>query len=214
MKQPSDYDPVHRRLSSAVVKPLLRIRDGLDSKTEAFFTGIYEDLYLVQPGDLVVGMDGDFNCALWRGPEAVLNQRVCKVSPDERLYCKQFLSYALSGYLRAINGATSSVTVKHLSSRTVQEIPLPLPPRAEQDKIVALTAPVLGDPTTRIYGSKLVGMLIIHSNIARVRRHRDNNHPPPGQTPAAQEEVPYNESCRADAEHAPPSRPRWPRVQG
>ncbi len=45
--------------------------------------------------------------------------------------------YSLPAYLRAINGATSSVTVKHLSSRTVQEIPLPLPPRSEQDRIVA-----------------------------------------------------------------------------
>jgi type I restriction enzyme S subunit len=118
-------------------KPLLRIRDVLSTETEAFYKGEYDGLYLVQPGELVVGMDGDFNCALWKGPEAVLNQRVCKVSPDERFYSKHFLTYAFPGYLRAINGATSSVTVKHLSSRTVQSIPLPLPSRQEQDRVVA-----------------------------------------------------------------------------
>lgn len=36
-----------------------------------------------------------------------------------------------------INQATSSVTVKHLSSRTLNELPLPLPPLAEQRRIVA-----------------------------------------------------------------------------
>ena len=40
-------------------------------------------------------------------------------------------------YLNAINQETSSVTVKHLSSRTIEEIPLPFPPLPEQRRIVA-----------------------------------------------------------------------------
>jgi len=71
------------------------------------------------------------------GPQAVLNQRVCKVTPDERFYDRLLLSYAIPGYLRAINAETSSITVKHLSSRTVEDIPLPLPPLPEQHRIVA-----------------------------------------------------------------------------
>lgn len=63
--------------------PLLRIRDILTDRTEARFDGEYDPRYLVNTGDLVVGMDGDFNCALWRGSEALLNQRVCRIEPDE-----------------------------------------------------------------------------------------------------------------------------------
>ena len=82
-------------------------------------------------------MDGDFRAARWSGEDAVLNQRVCKiVVRDETLYSKDFLSHVLQGYLDAINAHTSSVTVKHLSSRTIQEIPLPLPPLSEQRRIV------------------------------------------------------------------------------
>jgi type I restriction enzyme, S subunit len=81
-------------------------------------------------------MDGDFNCALWRGRPALLNQRVCKVTPDESTYLKRFLAYVLPGYLAAINAYTHSVTVKHLSSRTIADIPLPHPPLAEQRRIV------------------------------------------------------------------------------
>jgi type I restriction enzyme S subunit len=99
--------------------PLLRIRDVGRSETEANYVGEFDARYLVEPGSIVVGMDGDFRVARWAGPVALLNQRVCKVSVrDETLYDAGFLFYALPGYLDAIHTRTSSVTVKHLSSRS------------------------------------------------------------------------------------------------
>jgi type I restriction enzyme S subunit len=83
-------------------------------------------------------MDGDFRAARWNGPPALLNQRVCTIKiRDEGSYDEGFLLYALPGYLNAIHDWTSSTTVKHLSSETIKEIPLPLPPLAEQRRIVA-----------------------------------------------------------------------------
>lgn len=117
--------------------PLIRIRDVGSSASETFYSGDYDERYVVRAGDLLVGMDGDFNCARWRGPRSLLNQRVCKITVDESLYLPRFLDYVLPGYLKAINDATSSITVKHLSSRTIQDIPLPLPPMDEQREIVA-----------------------------------------------------------------------------
>lgn len=118
-------------------KPLLRIRDIGETSTEKNFAGEYEERYLVTSGDLVVGMDGDFVCDLWKGPEALLNQRVCKITPDESIYNKKFLYYVLQPYLDAIHARTSATTVKHLSSTDVKEIPLPSPPINEQERIVA-----------------------------------------------------------------------------
>lgn len=117
--------------------PLLRIRDVGRSSTDAFYNGPFEAEYLITRGDIVVGMDGDFRVARWAGADAVLNQRVCKISVRDDFYSPAFLTYVLQGYLDEINKHTSSVTVKHLSSRTVQEIPLPLPPWNEQRRIVA-----------------------------------------------------------------------------
>ena len=118
--------------------PLLRIRDVGRPDTSTTYAGEYDPTYLVEPGSIVIGMDGDFRIALWTGRPALLNQRVCKVSVrDPDLYEPGLLLYALPGYLDAVNALTSSVTVKHLSSRTVQDIPLPLPPLNEQRRIVA-----------------------------------------------------------------------------
>ncbi len=117
--------------------PLIRIRDVGSDGSETSYIGEYEDRYLVHKGDLLVGMDGDFNCARWRAAPGLLNQRVCKVTIDPLVYQPRLLDYVLPAYLRAINEATSSVTVKHLSSRSIEDIPLPLPPMDEQRRIVA-----------------------------------------------------------------------------
>ena len=117
--------------------PLIRIRDVGRPASETFYSGDYDERYVVNEGDMLVGMDGDFACARWRGPRSLLNQRVCKITIDASLYLPRFLDYVLPGYLKAINDSTSSITVKHLSSRTIQDIPLPLPPMNEQREIVA-----------------------------------------------------------------------------
>lgn len=118
--------------------PLLRIRDVGKAATDVRFVGDFDPAYLIRSGDQVIGMDGEFRTARWTGADALLNQRVCKVDVrDPSQYDRDFLLYALPGYLSAINQQTSAITVKHLSSRTVADIPLPLPPLAEQRRIVA-----------------------------------------------------------------------------
>ncbi len=117
--------------------PLIRIRDVVRGETETYYTGEYDDRYLVHRGELVVGMDGDFNSALWAGRTSLLNQRVCKLTPKDDRVSVEYIAYALPGYLKVINQHTSSITVKHLSSRTVAQIPLPVPPRDVQDALVS-----------------------------------------------------------------------------
>ncbi len=117
--------------------PLIRIRDVGRSETSVHYSGDYEPRHIVEPGDLVIGMDGDFRIARWTGGQALLNQRVCRLRiVDASQYSDRFLEVVLQPYLDEIHKVTSSVTVKHLSSRTVQQLPIPLPPRAEQDRIV------------------------------------------------------------------------------
>lgn len=116
---------------------LIRIRDLENSTNKTFYTGDYSTEYLVKKGDLLIGMDGNFGCYEWTGEEALLNQRVCKIKPDENYLLKRFLFYGVNGYLKTIQDATSSVTVSHLSSRDILKIPFPLPPLNEQRRIVA-----------------------------------------------------------------------------
>jgi type I restriction enzyme S subunit len=125
--------------------PLIRIRDIFNKITEHCYDGNYQDEFLVKKDDILIGMDGDFKIAIWKGEKGLLNQRVCRISLTTNLYNRKFLILCLQPYLDAINAETSSVTVKHLSSRTVEEIPLPLPPLAEQHRIVAKIEELFSD---------------------------------------------------------------------
>jgi type I restriction enzyme S subunit len=116
--------------------PLIRIRDISGHETEHRYTGEYEETYVINHGDILVGMDGDFVAARWRGKKALLNQRVCKLTIQNEHIDEYFFFVCLQPYLNAINAETSSVTVKHLSSRTIEAIPIPLPALNEQHRIV------------------------------------------------------------------------------
>lgn len=117
--------------------PLIRIRDVTTGSTNTRYDGPITEGYWVERGDFLVGMDGDFNVRRWTVDRGLLNQRVCKITTLPDAYSTQFLEYVLPAYLKLINDMTSSVTVKHLSSRTLLDVPLPLPPLVEQHRIVA-----------------------------------------------------------------------------
>ncbi|MFZ1517273.1 MAG: restriction endonuclease subunit S [Ignavibacteriaceae bacterium] len=117
--------------------PLIRIRDIDGLKTVDKFRGKYNEDFVVKKGDILIGMDGDFKVARWKGENALLNQRVCRIIPDLKKYNDKFLVLCLQPFLDAIHAETSSVTVKHISSKTIEEIPLPLPSRKEQQAIVS-----------------------------------------------------------------------------
>ena len=52
--------------------PLIRIRDILKTSTDSKFTGEVPAGYWVEPGDIVIGMDGDFNLSPAVEPGPVL----------------------------------------------------------------------------------------------------------------------------------------------
>ena len=120
-------------------KPLIRIRslkEGIE--TETFFDGIYDDKYLVNACDLLIGMDGEFGCYEWKGPASLLNQRVCRLQGFDAKLLPKFLFYGVNSYLKAIEDVTGFTTVKHLSSKQILNIKVPLPPLPEQHRIVAI----------------------------------------------------------------------------
>ena len=60
--------------------PLVRIRDVKRGYSETYYSGDYSEEYLITSGDLLIGMDGEFNIARWKSDRALLNQRVCKLT--------------------------------------------------------------------------------------------------------------------------------------
>lgn len=117
--------------------PLIRIRDVGKAGTETYYLGEYEPEYIVKKGDILIGMDGEFRCRKWIGRDALLNQRVCRLITNSEFVDFEFFFKLIQPYLDAVAQVTSSVTVAHLSSKTVSDLEFPFPPKAEQSRIVS-----------------------------------------------------------------------------
>ena len=115
--------------------PLIRIRDIKRGYSLTYTSEICSDEFFVEDGDMLIGMDGDFNIGEWKGGHALLNQRVCKLIPSEKILAK-FIFYFIPEALQRINDKTAFSTVKHLSSKQVNAILLPNLPLSEQQSIV------------------------------------------------------------------------------
>lgn len=115
-------------------KPLVRIRDVVRGYTETYTSETCADGYVVTRGDILIGMDGEFNIAKWRSDSAFLNQRVCKITPQGDID-EDYLLYYLLQALKAVEDKTSYVTVKHLSAKVLESIEIPLIGLQEQKEI-------------------------------------------------------------------------------
>lgn len=108
-------------------KPIIRIRNVPTSSTEDFTEEIAADKYIVNTGDFVVGMDGEFHMNHWCGPSAYLVQRVCRIrAKDERL--SAYLAHALYAPIKHFEAILVGATVGHLGAKHLNSIDVMLPP--------------------------------------------------------------------------------------
>jgi type I restriction enzyme M protein len=116
--------------------PVIRIRDIKPSYTNTKYKGDYSDDFIVENGDLLIGMDGEFNATLWKGGRALLNQRVCRLLNFNGAI-KEYVFRVIQEKLKEIEEKTYAVTVKHISSKQILSIEIPLPPLHIQEEIVS-----------------------------------------------------------------------------
>ena len=116
--------------------PLVRIRDVVESNVETYYLGDILPMYLIKKGDVLIGMDGDFHLAKWKGQDALLNQRVLKLDvydPDKLDI--EFIYYWLQPYVKKINELTAATTVKHLSTKDLRKAKGEVPSSTVQRRI-------------------------------------------------------------------------------
>lgn len=118
--------------------PLIRIRDVKPAKASTYYSGEIREEYRIKKGDILVGMDGEFNLGRWDDRDGLLNQRVLKISGKNGCSIDGYLFHYMGPVFKKIEKETAGGSVKHLSAKVINNILVPIPSLSEQQRIVSI----------------------------------------------------------------------------
>jgi len=107
-------------------QPLIRIRDLAKESPGVWTSEEHAKGYKVRPGDVVVGMDGEFRAYLWGGAEAWLNQRVCVFVPKGGVSAA-FVRNSIIEPLAQVEAMETATTVIHLGKGDIDRFSVVVP---------------------------------------------------------------------------------------
>ena len=119
--------------------PIIRIQNLTDpSKPLNRTRRKVDEIYCVEPGDLLVSWSATLDAFVWDREPALLNQHIFKVIPDGSVVTKRFLFYllrfAISEMVKSehLHGST----MKHINRGPFLAHRVPIPPLVDQRRIV------------------------------------------------------------------------------
>jgi type I restriction enzyme S subunit len=121
--------------------PVARIRDLPGEAPGVYTTEVHPKGTLILPGDIAVGMDGEFRAYLWGGEECWMNQRVCKFIPGKKgRTC--FLRESIRKPLMDVEMSETATTVIHLGKGDIDGFRVVVPTQEILDVFSAATTPL------------------------------------------------------------------------
>lgn len=112
--------------SSGYGTPIVRIRNIPDAETSDFTSEEASSEYLINNGDIIVGMDGEFHINSWAGGQAYLVQRTCCIRPKiEKM--RGWLLYSIHEPIKYFEKTIVGATVAHLGKKHLDSITLLVP---------------------------------------------------------------------------------------
>ena len=108
--------------------PLIRIRDLKSCNPQFYTPEILPQTEYVNMGDIVAGMDAEFVPHIWKGKTGLLNQRVCKLMPQQTSISNLFVLYLMKPELEFVQSYKTGTTVSHLGKADIDKFVVVLPP--------------------------------------------------------------------------------------
>jgi len=122
--------------------PIIRIRDLKEQAFVTYTTENHPKGHLIQPGDIVVGMDGEFRPYIWGNTEAWLNQRVC-IFENKRPKGKAFVLFTINPLLYQIEQTQVATTVIHIGKKDYDAFEFYLPDNNTLNQYDEITSPMI-----------------------------------------------------------------------
>lgn len=123
-------------------RPLIRIRDLPNHASDIFTDEVHKKEFVIEPGTIVVGMDGEFRARVWQGVPSLMNQRVCAFLPTERKD-RAYTYFSILPQLRAHEQSAIGTTVIHLGKKEIDTFTALQPGRTLMDPFSEIAEPML-----------------------------------------------------------------------
>lgn len=123
--------------------PIIRIQNLNGSENYNYFSGVPQDKWLVEPGQLLFSWAGtkgvSFGPFIWNGPKGVLNQHIYKVFANENVH-GHWLYLALLHITQKIEAQAHGFksTLLHVQKKDIDNQFVLTPPVAEQKKMAQI----------------------------------------------------------------------------
>lgn len=119
-------------------KPIIRIQNltGSQSKFNRCSRDDIPSKYFVKRGDILISWSATLGVYEWELEDALLNQHIFKVVFDKIKINKSFFRYAIIISLAEMGRHTNGATMKHIRKGDFDNIEIPIPSLAEQERIV------------------------------------------------------------------------------
>ncbi len=151
--KPSDW--------STVGIPIIRIQNLTDPSAPANrYNGTFDERHAVKDGDLLVSWSATLDVFIWDGGDAVLNQHIFRVVTDYSQISKTYLFYALKSVMDELRSKTHGATMKHITKAPFERTEIPVPPLADQERIVELLDEADGLRKLRVQADRRTADLI------------------------------------------------------
>jgi len=114
--------------------PILRIQN-LNGGDRWFFSNLKleAEKYCVT-GDLLYAWSATFGPYIYSGPKAIFHYHIWNVKPSDAIH-QRFVFYELLRITDTIRGAAHGVAMPHITKGAMEDWPIDLPPRSEQQRI-------------------------------------------------------------------------------
>ncbi len=139
------FKPSHREPGGL---PIVRIQNLTDESKPLNTTTIeVPSDYKIDTGDMLMSWSATLDVFVWRRGPALVNQHIFKVVPDVRVMHKNLLFYWLKQAIQQLQKTEHlhGSTMMHINRGPFMAHRVPLPPAAEQTRIVAKLEELLSD---------------------------------------------------------------------
>lgn len=113
--------------------PVIRIRDILSNSISAYTDELVDEKFLTKTGDLLIGMDGNFQMNFWFRNGDCVNQRITRIR--EIGYPNYLIMLQIKPFIEHKVDSVARSTVGHLSDKDIKNLKILLPDESNLYKI-------------------------------------------------------------------------------